>query len=309
MKFKFLGSLLMAALTGVTLTSCLGEPESETSFSIKVSNMIIPDDLGEEVKVTHNCIYNLRIDGVKNKIIVSTSSLSLNGNSNLSFTSNAMDGLVIAGFGSESGSFARGTAKLSNGQEVSSINGYYTSIVNYYEVTGDPFPVTSVRPMLVMNYRVGNSTVRTFCADSFFRGETTTSYSLGPNAPEKNFTTSDAVYRVKFAEDMKTASVVIYNVQFAEEMQKKLTAVVLKDLPVTLGHRGYIISGTDLVPEMLDDSGLTPMPRYTFDRISIESTDAQLTSIRCDYTVAGSFKGVFEGITVSKFEAGTGSPQ
>ncbi|MDE5842196.1 MAG: hypothetical protein K2H35_00485 [Muribaculaceae bacterium] len=302
MKFKIVGGLLMAAAAGMILTSCLGEPKNDYSFSIKVSNLIIPDDLNSEIQVSHGCTYSLKVDGVKNKIAVSTTTLAMNGSSNLTFASNPMDGLVLSGYGSESATFARGTAKLSNGKEVTDINGFYTSIVNYYELAGDPFPMAVVRPMLVMNYRVGDTTIYTFSPDSFFSGSTTTTYSLGEGAPEKHFTTKDAVYRVKFAENMKTATLVLYNIQFAEEMGVKLAAVVLKDLPVTLCKDGYVISAQNVVPEMFDDSGLTPMPRYIFNNIVVETPNPTLTDIKCDYTVAGAFKGVFEGQCVNKFE-------
>lgn len=303
MKLKAIGSLLLASIMGIGLTSCLGEPKSESAFNIKVSNMIFPDDLGEEVRVDHDCTYNIKLDGVKNNLVVSTSSLSLNGYDNLSFTSDPMDVMALSGPAGQSGTFARGTAKLSNGTPVSDINGYYTSIVYYYEVLGDPYPVALINPMLVMNYRAGNATVRTFSTDSFFQGQTTTTYSLAPGSPEKNFITKDAVYRIIFNRDMKTANVVIYNVQFAEEMNKKLQAVVLQNLPVTLTHQGYEIFAKDVVPQMLESAGLTPYDRYKFDKIDIRNSNAELTAIKCNYTVAGSFKGVFEGYCVNKYDA------
>lgn len=300
MKIRHIGGWLIASFLGMTLTSCLNEPTNETSFSIRVNNLIIPDDLADPVTFNQNCSYGLKVDAVKNRLTVSTTGLILNGSAQ-SFTSNDMDALVLSGYGHESASFARGTAKLSNGGEVTGINGYYTTMVNYYEIENDPFPVALVNPMLVMNYKVPGATVKTFSADSYFIGNTVTTYSLGPDG-EKSFTTGEAVYRVKFSSDMTKADVGIYNVQFAEEMKVKLKAVLLKGLPVTLTREGFRIQAADVTPEMLESGALTPVPRYVFNDILIETSNSDLTGIRCRYTVAGSFHGRFEGVSASKFQ-------
>lgn len=285
----FLGALSMG------LSSCLGEPENISSFSINVSNMIIPNDPSKPVTVDVNCTYNLRLDGVKNKITVGTSTLSFDGSNNLSFNSSEMNCInySVASLGFTGGSFARGTANLSNGTKIEGINGLYTSMVFTYDVVGEPFMVVVSNPMLIMNYKTQDATVKTFSMNPFFKGKTTTTYNF--KGEEQTFTTDEAVYRVNFASDMKKANVLIYNIRFASQMPRPLQAVVLKDLPVTLTREGYIIEAADFVPEMLESGALTPNPSYKFDSFRLITTSSDLTEASCTYTVNGSFKGSFSG--------------
>lgn len=287
----------MAAMS-VALSSCLGEPEDLRTYTINVSNMIVPDDVAEPVTFDLNCSYNLRIDGVKNTLTVGTTNLSLGG-SDLSFTTNSMDCLDIVAPGGMSGTFARGEAHLSNGQQVSRLNGFYTSSIYAVEVIGEPFKFYVSNPMLVINYRVGNSTVKTFSMNPFFKGTTTTTYPM--QGEDKTYNNGDATYRVNFAQDMKSANVVIYNIKFAQEMPRALQAVVLKDVPVTVNHDGYVLQAANVVPEVLEGGELTPYPSFTFTSFMLKSASSDLTVAECEYVVNGVFKGSFYGSYCSHY--------
>lgn len=296
-----LGLLLGAMSMG--LSSCLGDPENKSSFSVNVSNMIFPDNPAEEVSVDQNCTYNIALDGVNNTITIGTSTLSLDGKNNVSFTTNEMKGLVasVSSMGYQSGSFANGQAHLSNGEEITRLGGYFTTVVASYAVAGDPFPITTSVPMLVMSYRTNNALIRTFSTDAFFQGQTKTTYAFG--GQEQSFVTDEAVYRVKFSSDMKKANVVLYNIRFASQMSRPLQAVVLKDVPVTLSCAGYTLEISDCIPEMLESGALTPYPSYTFDSFKLMSVSDDLTQISCEYVVNGSFKGSFSGRSCAAFSA------
>ncbi len=301
MSIKNLALGLSLGVISMGLSSCLGDPENLLSYSSTVSNYIIPNDPSKPIIVNPSCTYNLRVDGVKNKITINTSEFAPDGRNNLSFSTNEMDCLAVAGGGYVSGNFARGTARLSNGQEITKLYGYYTSAVYNYEVPGDPFRPLLIPTMLVMSYETPDATVKTFSRDPFFRGETTTTYSFGGNS--QTYKTNDAVYRVHFANDMATADVIIYNIKFAAQMPQALQGVVMKNLPVSLERDGYKISVENIIPEMLESGALTPYPAYTFDKFVLKSSSEDLTQVTCQYTVkGGAFQGSFNGSSCASFK-------
>lgn len=292
LSFMAIGCLCLGAV------SCSNDPESITTMSIRVSNYIVPDNLAEEVSVQHDCTYNFRYDNIKGAVTVSTTDLSLNG-SDVGFTSNEMPFVRYSYQGGWSLDFAKGSARLSNGMELTGLYGYVTSMVNYMSPVGDPFTNLTPNPMVVAQYHVGDFTVHTFSPNSYFTGKTTTDFQRAGQEGINEFSTTDAVYRVNFAKDMKTANVVIYNIKFAEAAPA-LKAVILKDLPVNLTRDGYIISGKDIVPEMQEGTQATPYPERTFTSFNIKSS-ADLTKIDCEYVVAETFHGKFSGIYCDHF--------
>lgn len=280
-------------------SSCLKDAEDLRTETIYVANMIFPDDLTQPVSVQPNCSYNLRIDGTNGKLIISTSDLNL-GHGNLNFTSSEMKCNILSGGGYVSGNFANGTAHISNGESVEHLNGFYTSAIYVVSAPWDPFQIRLSNPMLVMNYRTPNATVRTFSLDPFFSGKTTTYYNFG--GTDKTFSTEDAIYRVNFADDMSKANVIIYNIKFAEEMPKELQGIVLKDVPVRLDRTGYVVEGSDIIPEAFEGGALTPYPNYIFNHFILHSSSTNLTEAKCEYTVGGRFRGEFSGAYCVSFQ-------
>ncbi len=308
MKMKKISLICLIAAVAVVMSSCLGDPEDKRTYSITVSNMIIPDDVNAPVTVSHNCTYNLSADYISHKLTVNTTNLSLPGMSDLSFTSNVMDCTNVSSGPNFSGSFGRGSAHLSNGMDITGLNGFYTSLVYSVEVTGDPFRFYVTNPMLVMNYHAGNYTVKTFSMNPFFRGTTITKYKARPEegeeeGREKTFSYGDATYRVNFAQDMKTANVIIYNAKFALEMPNALQAVVLKDLPVELTHSEYVIKASNVIPEVLEGGVLIPYQRFVFNNFTLTTTSNDLTEVQCEYQVAGMYRGSFTGSYCNYYSA------
>lgn len=298
MNINKLLSLIAVGGLCVGAVGCSSDPENTTTMSIRVSNYIVPDNLAEEVSVQHDCSYNLRLDNIKGGITISTTDLNLNG-STVGFTSNEMSFVRYGYQGGWSLDFAQGNAHLSNGMELSGLYGYVTSMVNYMSPVGDPFTNLTPNPMVVAQYHVGDFTVHTFSPNSYFTGKTTTDFQKPGDSGVTEFSTTDAVYRVNFAKDMKTANVVIYNVKFAENAPA-LKAVILKNLPVELTREGYLISGKDIVPEMQEGTQATPYPQRPFTSFNIKSS-ADLTKIDCEYVVAKIFHGKFSGIYCDHF--------
>lgn len=298
MNINKLLSLIAVGGLCVGAVACSSDPENTTTMSIRVSNYIVPDNLAEEVSVQHDCSYNFRLDNIKGGITISTTDLNLNG-STVGFTSNEMPFVRYGYQGGWSLDFAKGNAHLSNGMELTGLYGYVTSMVNYMSPVGDPFTNLTPNPMVVAQYHVGDFTVRTFSPNSYFTGKTTTDFQKPGDSGVTEFSTTEAVYRVNFAKDMKTANVVIYNVRFAESAPA-LKAVILKNLPVELTREGYLISGKDIVPEMQEGTQATPNPERTFTSFNIKSS-ADLTKIDCEYVVAEKYHGKFSGIYCDHF--------
>lgn len=298
MNFKVLASGVVFGVMLSGLASCVGDPEELTTMTINVCNMVIPDDTSEPIYIDNDCNYNLKIDGVKNKLTINTSDLVLKQNgSKVSFTTDEMPVSSLSAQGMYSGTFVRGNANMSNGDHLSEMNGFYTSMVYYYDVIGEPFMFVVATPMLVMNYHTGDATVKTFSKNPFFKGVTTTTINGTPGTYEND----EVVYRINFSDDMKSANIVLYNARFSQQMPRPLQAVVLKDVPVNLTRDGYSISVSNVIPEVLEAGELTPYPNFTFNSFDLKTISSDLTKIECEYTVAGRFKGAFTGAYCNYF--------
>lgn len=283
----------------LSLAACNEDVKNISTSTIKVSNYIIPDDTDGEITVQNNCTYNLRYDNVSSKMSLATPSLDLPGMQSLSLTSEEFK-FERYGVGSEvSVNFRNGRGRLSNGMVVNDITGFETNMVNYQTNSGDPFLNFTPNPMLVISYKIGGYTVRTFSPNAYYTGKTETYFTMPGSENPTTFETEKCVYRVNFADDMKTANVVLYNAQFANGMPT-MQAIILKSLPVKLTREGYVITAENIVPEMMEGGSATPFPSKTFDKIVVTSSE-DLTRIKCEYLVAGMFHGVFDGISCDCF--------
>lgn len=284
----------------VSLASCdLDKGVSSESFSVKVSNLYIPSDPAEEVTFQHNCAYALNMDYSAGKMSVASADLKIDGKET-SFTADNMPMKSYFGGVDKTWAFKNGQATLADGTLLTDMNGYLSTMVQYYEIASDVYEAYLTRPMLVMSYKLGDMTVKTFSPNTYFRGETVTTYPDRTGAMSE-YKSTDAVYRVLFAEDMKTANVVIYNIKFASEMPNPLEVVVLENLDVSLSQSGYTITGTDVVPKMREGEGLTDVPERIFNSFKLYTSGNDLTTVKCEYVVSSVFHGSFEGFSVVRF--------
>lgn len=301
MSAKFLCAAM--ALGALSLQSCnLDNGETTQTFNVSVCNLIVPDDPDAEIKVQRNCGYSFLFNLKSNEATVSTQELELNAGK-INFATNAMPFKWLTNGYYETRIFENGSATVNSGgmgEEVTNLHGYTTTGTVYYSSQVDPFPVEIPSPLPVMQYKIGNYTVKTFAQNTYFAGTTTTSYQMGPAAEVTEFKNDKPIYRVCFANDMKTANVVIYQVKFAESMSVSLEQVVLKNLAVTLTPSGYVIEGENVVPEMLDGSAFVPYPQRVFDSIKVETLGSDMTKILCTYTCAGVFHGSFTGYSTAQ---------
>ena len=152
---------------------------------------------------------------------------------------------------------------------------------------------------VVMQYTCNNLwNVRTFWPDMTFAGVTTTEY---PGMTD-HFRNEDMTYRIYMHrgsnnEIQDKADIIFYNARFAPTMPE--ITVVIKDLDLKFDNVGYVIEGSNIAPYMVEAGALQEAPRFTFNKFEL-SVSGDLTSAKADYTVAGVFKGSFNGSCIKR---------
>lgn len=291
---KILVWSLPAIMLMVVGCKSTNEPVSITTWNVKMCSVALPDDSSQEIEVKGEVNYGMRLDFVKETLTVSASDLEINGKK-LNFTS---EPIPMGYYRSEN----LWTAYFKDGhsagvsENAENISGFLTNGIYYYRPENEQLPGSVADPQAIMSFSVPGYTVKTFSSNAYFSGVTTTTYSFG--GMNKSFDNPDAVYRVNFAKDMKSADVVIYNVKFAQEMVNPLVAVYIKGLEVEFNTSGYTLKGEDIIPEMLENGVLVPYEEKKFDSIEINTVEGDMSKIRCSYTCASIFKGNFTGYSV-----------
>ncbi len=289
MRIKSLQILLALPLLGAALTSCkLDDNKFETLTSATVSQIVIPDDEDTPVSCQSNCMYSFKFDMGASTFVTTATDIKA---------------------GSASGSFQTDAAKFN----YSFISGYDVYRFSNVEGTLGNAPLTGMTgymaapanvldpAVLVMQYRIDGATVKTFNPAPVFSGKTVTSYPAGP-AGNKTAESEDATYGVIFSSDMKQAIIVIRNIKFAPEMPRALELVQIKGLAVTFDRGGYTITGSNIIPEVLEGDGMTQYKNFPFNSIELHTSNATLTEVECTYEVAATigersmiFNGAFTG--------------
>lgn len=305
MKIKHLMYGVMGA--SVLLSSCNLDTKDEDNYqsiAFPCASLVVPS-YGEPYAA--NTDYALTFYVNSGTLTVGTSNLVL-GTGIVAFTTNPME--VKTTYDTFNGvlldvsNFSGGHSSSGN-TSVSDLKGFTSSIVNFL-ATNDPvnplYPFTRRIP-LVISYNVGNNyKVKTFMPDAIYNGTTTISSSTGQGEP---FTSTDIRYRVVFAKDFKTADVIFYSAKFAAMMPNAIN-FVLRNLNVEFNSNGYIISGMDVIPDMLPDNapadgGLIPAPGYPFKSFKLINAGTDLTTAQATYTVAigpAQYFGTFAGAYV-----------
>lgn len=194
---------------------------------------------------------------------------------------------------------------IATGTEISDLNVLLTQAV-YSEPAGTglqgytPFVPCQTQHYAYMQYKYSNWNVRTFWPDVTFSGTTTTTYP-GMEGP---FVNEKMTYRVVMQRNdnviVNKADVIFYNAQFAPKAPE--IVVVLKDLDLKFTQGGYEISGSDVVPYMIEGQGLTETPRYKFNSFNL-AVGGDMTKANITYRVAEVFNGTFQGRCVMDLDA------
>lgn len=152
--------------------------------------------------------------------------------------------------------------------------------------------------LLVLRGEVNGCKINAFPTDCFYKGLTTT--RVNGDASAQGFQTEDILYGVSINLATKKATVVMYDAQLNPKMPK--LNIVLEGLDFILTSTGYRISGTDIVPGVIEGGSTTPNPGYKFDsfefatRPNDQITKSDFTAATIDFTVRGGmFTGQFSG--------------
>lgn len=300
MKLKLL--LLGCIAAGFGLASCnLDSDENDNYMNGQYSccNLVIPSEGGDAFATRAN--YTMSFYYLNGTAALTTNNLSL-GYGNLTFTTNAMPTETklydVNGKTLDVTSFSGGKVS-DNGVTVTNVKGYLSSIFNVIS-TNDPinpaYKFTAMIP-IIMSYNVNyDYTVKTFMPDAIYTG-TTNIRAVGSQADP--FTNDGVRYRVVMSNDLKKADIIFYNAKFDERMPVTIN-FVLQNLDITFNKGGYIISGKDLIPQLYEASGLTPVPDYKITNFLLTNASDDLTVANIMYTVnmertGTQYNGDFQG--------------
>lgn len=293
------------------VVSCNKESETVNNATMYVSTYSLATRTGMSpvVSLTRYAVY---VDFTTMKSTVSTDNLNIGGSA-IGFKTAEMD--YKAGYTAALGENQRRSFAQMQGTDVTTQGSMPITNMNcqltYAAVNNDTQLVNQLKnelqqnPIAVpnsltregsiyvyMQYKLGDTLVRTFWTDMMYTGTTTTTY---PQATEP-YTTDKITYRVVMKQNAtgsRLADVYFYNAKFADSDKAPSLNFVLKDLPLTFGDYGFKIEAQNVNPVMAN----TPNTKYVFNNISITST-TDMAGMTCDYQVAGVYRGSFSGKTV-----------
>lgn len=156
----------------------------------------------------------------------------------------------------------------------------------YNKSTGKVDNVNPV-PISLMVLNIGSSYILKTIQDySCFSGNTTTLIN-----GENPYTNPNIVYQLELDIVNSKATVTLYNAKFAEAAPN-IRVLRLRNLSLkTDRSSGYVVSGTDVVPEVLEGSEWVPNQRFSFNEFSIVPTNDNLSIASINYRVANIYTG------------------
>lgn len=283
----------------VALSSCSLDNDDDNNYftnNYRCANLVIPSTGNTTMQ---DASYSLTIYPLSSTLNVTTSDLVINGTKYV-FATNAMEAKTSL-FSYEGNNydityFSGGTAAAS-GLDVTNLQGFLSSKFNILGTNDPANPAYVFRPFtpLVMSYTVnGSNTVKTFAPDAIYTGVTSITTVGSTDAP---FTNDGIRYRVIFKEDYSKADVILYNANFASNMPVTINCI-LEDLTVAVNKDGYSIMGSNIVPSLYDETGLTPAPGFPFASFQLDNNSSDLSTAAIQYTVQigpARYDGTFTG--------------
>jgi hypothetical protein len=280
-----------AILFASALVSCTSDGKDATeNYGANLTNLVTPSDGSKSFTspAQYTFDYNLT-DGT---VRIGIGSLAIN-NTSYTFVSDYVSYKQTSYSNGSLVTFSVPSATAtSSSTQLTDLTAKITSLYNYNPWT-DMY-VNFYRQYIV-GYNVGDYHVQTFSTDTYYKGETLASYTV--NGEHKEYTATDPVYEINMNLSTNKADVYIYNALFASEM-KPINEMMLKDLDITYVNGGYEVSGTDLVPYVIEADGQTPNPTYTFNNFTVRTVSKDLTQINIQFTVANRFYAGFNGSAI-----------
>lgn len=300
--------LACAVFCTTLLSSCVfghDEPVSTTSISVPTVSLITTN--GEKpISVLQYGSYNYLFDNIARTMAISTTlqpslndKIEVSGNP-ISFNANLAnvnDALheIFSGREEQWG-------QTSGGEKLTDLKFELTSVYNSVDYI-DGLPAQSV-PMYhtpngayikytVMNYNVGNNmSVKTLWGDMVFNGTNETRY---PDAQGNTviYANDKMQYRLTMNLKEMKGTVIIYGAKFAE-MMPEIKAIVIEGLEIKLSGEGYVVSGINIVPKVLEGNKLVENAKYTISDFTMTST-GDLVGAHVNFNIGGRYNCLFFG--------------
>lgn len=304
-KFFLLGSMAFV----MSLSSCTGDGYTERQQTIAGTAITIISSLNDDDVVVSegSYIYSLKITDTSVSGNVTSPDLVAN-NTVMNFTTDDQAYKSTgydAYFENAQGNVGNTSFQLNHANfqalylydEVANKFGYYYNAANVGKYTYTP----GMYPWITLaSYNIGNTyKVNTFQKNTFFKGETATSYT-DRNGESHLYNTDAIMYRFMLNKEENssnyTADLLIYDAKFSDNPNEKpKDAILAQGLKVEFTSNGITISGEDIIPSMLEGGDFTEVPAFKFNYVKFNTTDLYYTQGVMDYQVAGMYNGHFEG--------------
>lgn len=272
-------------VAAIALASCTNsDPLRITTGLSENVHIVAKDGTVTTGTAAFNVVYDF--DGPTGELAVSNLML---GVENTSFTCNPVKAEMFQTALREVFMWKPTSVKESN---ITDFSNAYTLFCNSLAIYPTPFPgiLTNVtRHFIFAGFTVNGYTVKSFPTQTYYIGNFT---STMPGASAK-FTTEDPYVAVNMDLNQMKASVTIYEAQFASPMPK--VNMSFEGLDINLTKQGYVISGTDIVPNQLEGSNKTPNPTYTISNFNLTNQSKDLTTISLEFTLTNGAKAEFYG--------------
>lgn len=294
-------SATIAALVGLGSCNTDSNTEFKISFDSPTINLVTDNSTGETVAV--NGVYHVNLDYGPMLGDITSDDLELNDSKyyfDIPETKILTNGFVgHAIFNQSPGTVSGNSTYPLSDDVVITTPTYYTSSIGADKYTYKPSLLTDpnknefLRPIVVANYGVGTQyRVRTFQNDTFYSGETKTTYQDGA----QTYTTKTIGYRLHIDKNLDTAVFIIYNAKFSSsEKEPVKQAIIAEGLKVTYAKDKIIAEGEDIIPLWVEGDTTTPLPPFIFNSIKFETTDTSMTECQISYQVGGQYFGTFKG--------------
>ena len=292
----------------VSVTSCNNNDDWEESFAFPTKTINIVTDLSSGETSASWGSYQVDLTYGPNKGKISSSDLVVGaGNNSLAMAESEFSPNVNYNLGFAY--FKNTSAKVSGVSTFNVTNDVFLTTPLYWfttdacaQYTYSPVMLnagngkTTVQPAMIAKFQLGNEyLVRTYQQDTFFDGESKITYTI-QGETETNITKTIG-YRLHIENDLKSAALILYNAKFSNnpnEPDGKI--IIVPDLDIEYSGDGIKVTGTEVVPLLIEAGGTTPYDRYTFNTLEFKTDKEMLTTCTIRYTLMkGAFTGSFEG--------------
>lgn len=291
--------LLCAASALLMLSACdTGSGTNSASLNYLVANLVYNSTSGESYVCAALYNYNFNFDA--GTVALSCDGLDLGNRTKSKFTSDAVK--FNAGMYQDGERY--GEVDVVENVKANVDNDASLPISDFRsEITGlyytNSIPQLGIRdvvgPLTIMSYKVGADLyVKSFPVDCVYQGTTNTTFPS--EGAIGTFSNNKTAYRVIMNIDDKkiedsTATVYICDAQFAENMPA-ISVMALKDLSLKFENGGYVISGENVIPQVLEAGSLTPNETFPFTSFTLRALyNGSVSQATISYTVKNVFQG------------------